>query len=138
MAGSLTLRVITPDAVVLDEVADTVVFPAVDGLMGVLPKHAAMVAALSSGDLKYTRGGQEQHLFVAGGFAEVRNDTLRVITEASERPSEIDVERAQRAAERARDRLKTHQADGPDTFDLLRAEASFRRAIMRLKIARRK
>ena len=137
MAGSLTLRVITPEAVVLDEVAETVVFPAIDGLMGVLPKHAQMVAALSTGDLKYTSGGQEHHLFVAGGFAEVRNDTLRVITEASERPTDIDVDRAERAAERARDRLKTHQVDGTESFDLLRAESSFRRALMRLKIARR-
>ena len=137
MAGSLTLRVITPDAIVLDEVTDTVVVPATDGLMGILPKHARMVTALASGSLKYTRGGQEEHLFVSGGFAEVRNDTLRVITEASERPSEIDVERAERAAERARDRMKTRQVDEGEAFDLVRAEASFRRALMRLKVAKR-
>jgi len=137
MAGSLTLRVITPDAVVLDEVADTVVFPALDGLMGVLPMHAPMIAALGAGQLEYTSGGQKHQLFVAGGFAEVRNDTLRVITAAGERPSEIDVERAERAAERARERLKTRQVDGEDAFDVLRAEASLGRALVRLKLARR-
>jgi len=137
MAGSLTLRVITPDAIVLDEVADTVVFPASDGLMGVLPKHAPMVAALASGDLKYSRGGAEHHLFVSGGFAEVRNDTLRVITEASEPPSAIDVERAREAAERARERLKQRKTPGPESFDLLRAEAALRRALARLRVSGR-
>ena len=74
MAGSLTLRVITPDHIVLDEVVDSVVVPATDGLAGVLPRHAPMVVALDSGDLKYTSGGREEHLFVSGGFAEVHSE----------------------------------------------------------------
>ena len=45
MAGQLTLRVITPEKVAVDTTADSLRFPAIDGLMGVLPKHAAMIAA---------------------------------------------------------------------------------------------
>ncbi len=137
MDGSLTLRVITPEQIALDEVVDSVVFPAADGLTGVLPRHAPLVAALDSGDLKYTQDGREEHFFVSGGFAEVRDDTLRVITEASERVSEIDVTRAEQAAERARERLREGDIEGPEAFDLVRAEASLRRAMMRLKTARR-
>ena len=137
MAGSLTLRVITPERIVLDEVVDTVVVPATDGLTGILPKHARMVVALDAGDLKYRGGGAEQHLFVAGGFAEVANDTVRVITEASERPTDIDVERAQQAAERARERLHERQRGGDEPIDVLRAEASLRRAMVRLRLSKR-
>ena len=137
MAGALTLRVITPDRIVLDEVVDAVVIPAADGLAGVLERHAPMVAALDSGDLKYSSGGREQHLFVSGGFAEVHDNTLRVITEASERPTDIDVERAERAAQRARERLREGELQRAEAFDLLRAEASLRRAMMRLKVAHR-
>ena len=135
MAKSLTLRVITPEAIVLDEIVESVVVPASDGLIGILPRHARMVAALDSGTLKYARAGEERRLFVAGGFAEVQSDTVRVITQASERPLEIDVERAEQAATRARERLRTRAAAPGVDLDLLRAEASLRRAIQRLRTA---
>jgi F-type H+-transporting ATPase subunit epsilon len=135
MAGSLTLRVITPEAIVLDEQVDSVVVPASDGLMGILPRHAPMVVALDAGALKFTRGGRDQRLFVGGGFAEVQADTVRVITQAGEKPAEIDVERAQRAAERARERLRAGEAAEGEALDLLRAEAALRRALQRLRAA---
>jgi F-type H+-transporting ATPase subunit epsilon len=137
MAGSLTLRVITPDRIVLDEVVDSVVIPASDGLAGVLERHAPMVASLDSGELEYKAGGREEHLFISGGFAEVHDNTLRVITEASERPTDIDVERAEQAAKRARERMSSNEMQGPEAIDLLRVQASLRRAMMRLKVARR-
>jgi F-type H+-transporting ATPase subunit epsilon len=137
MAGTLTLRVITPEHIVLDEVVDSVVVPATDGLTGILPRHARMVVALAPGDLKFDRAGRETHLFVGGGFAEVANDTVRVITEASERPTEIDVERARAAAERARERLAERQRGQAEPVDVLRAEASLRRAMVRLRLSQR-
>jgi len=137
MPGSLTLRVITPERIVLDEVVDSVVVPATDGLTGILPRHARMVAALAAGDMKYLQGGREQHLFVSGGFAEVHDDTVRVITEASERPTEIDVDRAHRAAERARERLRGRELGPGEGYDHLRAEAALRRALVRQRLAQR-
>lgn len=139
MADNLTLRVITPESIVVDTVASTVQFPGLDGLMGVLPRHAPLVAAVDAGSLTWVEGGVEQGMFVAGGFAEVRDNTVRLVTEASEPASDIDVERAQRAAERARERLRSHEAseDG-QPFDLFRAEASMRRAIQRLGVAKRR
>jgi F-type H+-transporting ATPase subunit epsilon len=136
MADSITLRVITPEKIVLDTVASAVVVPGVDGEIGILPRHAPMVAALGPGPLSYTSGGVRESLFVAGGFAEVRQNTLRVVTEASERPSEIDVDRAQRAAERARERLRT-KVHAAEELDSLRAELALRRAMMRQKTVQR-
>ena len=138
MAGSLTLRVITPESIILDEVVDTVVVPATDGLTGILPKHARMVVALAAGDLKFVQAGREEHLFVSGGFAEVHDDTVRVITEASERPTQIDVKRAEQAAERARERMRTRESSPGEELDLLRAQASLQRALVRLRLANRR
>lgn len=136
MAESLTLRIITPDSIVLDTPASSVRVPALDGSMGVLPRHAPMVAALGAGELLYESGGQRTSMFVAGGFAEVRNDTVRVVSQASEPPSEIDVSRAEKAAERARERLRTrHLDDGSTELDVPRAEAALRRALMRVFVA---
>src|SRR5258705_13081695 len=118
MAGTLTLRVITPDRIALDRSVASVRLPALDGSIGVLPRHAPMIAALDTGLLHYreTSGGSESVLFVAGGFAEVRGETLRVVSEAGEHPAEIDEARAREAEQRARERLsvKTVDGDGPD------------------------
>lgn len=146
MSGSLTLRVITPDRIVVDTTVSALKFPALDGSMGILPRHATMVAALDAGALSWTpagehggeRSGAHGHMFVSGGFAEVRAGTVRIVTEASEPASEIDVERAERSAQRARERLR-----GGGTgislleFDQLRAEGALRRALMRKLVANR-
>ncbi|MDP6384910.1 MAG: F0F1 ATP synthase subunit epsilon [Planctomycetota bacterium] len=138
MADALTLRVITPEKIVIDTTASAVTFPALDGGMGVLPRHAPMVAALDAGQLAFEADGERQEMFISGGFAEVRDNTVRVVTEASEPASDIDVERAASAAERARERLGAgkNQADG-EPFDFLRAEAALRRALMRKLVADR-
>ena len=138
MADALTLRVITPEKIVIDTTASAVTFPALDGGMGVLPRHAPMVAALDAGQLAFEMDGERQEMFISGGFAEVRDNTVRVVTEASEPASDIDVDRAAGAAERARERLRAGkaQADG-EPFDFLRAEAALRRALMRKLVADR-
>lgn len=139
MAESITLRVITPEAVALDTTAEAVNLPGLDGQLGVLNRHAPMVAALGVGELAFgAPGGKKEHLFLAGGFAEVRNNTVRVVCDAAERPSDIDVERAARAAERARDRMRSRESAPGEVFDVLRAEMSLRRALMRQLVARRK
>jgi F-type H+-transporting ATPase subunit epsilon len=126
--------VITPDRIALDQSVASVRLPALDGSIGVLPRHAPMIAALDAGLLRYRTvpGGPESALFVSGGFAEVRGETLRVVSEAGEKPHEIDEERAREAEKRARERLSVKRGEG-DAIDLLRAEAALRRALMRLQ-----
>jgi F-type H+-transporting ATPase subunit epsilon len=132
--AKLTLRVITPDRIVLDTQAETVRVPGVDGSMGFLPRHANLVSALDVGDLVWRENGAEKHLFVSGGFVEIKADTVRVVSEAGEMPADIDVERAREAEKRARERLD----QGRDTkagIDILRAELALRRAQVRLRLA---
>ncbi len=141
MASDLTLLVITPDRIVLDMRASSVRIPGLDGSMGILPRHAPMVAALDIGLIHHDDGSGEQILFVSGGFAEVRDNTVRVVCEAGERPDEIDEERARAAEARARKRLDEARAApavaGFPPIDILRGLASLRRAQSRL-VARRR
>lgn len=130
--ATLTLRVITPDRIALDQQVGSVTVPGVDGQIGILPRHAPMIAVLDTGVLRYQSGGKQSALFVSGGFAEVRGETLRVVTEAGERPEEIDEARAKEAEKRARERLAGGKATTGEPIDLLRAEAALRRALMRL------
>ncbi|MEW6074382.1 MAG: F0F1 ATP synthase subunit epsilon [Planctomycetota bacterium] len=135
MAADLTLRIITPSAIVLDTTVSAVRVPAVDGSMGVLSRHAAMITALDVGLLSYTAGGEERTIFVSGGFAEVRENTVRVVSEAGERPADIDEARAKEAERRARERLdEARAARGKSDIDIVRAEAALRRALLRQKV----
>ncbi|MCL4161264.1 UNVERIFIED_CONTAM: hypothetical protein GTU68_027074 [Idotea baltica] len=125
---------------VVDTPATSVQIPAIDGSMGVFPKHAAMVAALDSGMMTYKVGGESHTVFVAGGFADVRDNTLRILTPAGEPPEEIDEERAREAEARARERLKPQRSDmtaDEAAVDIARANAALHRAIMRLKVSSR-
>ena len=71
MPEPLTLRIISPDRVVLDEQVDSVRLPGVDGSFGILARHAPMIAAIVPGVLHYRQGGAEKLLFVSDGFCEV-------------------------------------------------------------------
>ncbi|MBK7642062.1 MAG: ATP synthase F1 subunit epsilon [Planctomycetes bacterium] len=132
MAGTLTLRVITPERIALDTLVQSVRVPGADGSLGILPRHAPMVAALDTGLLHFHTADGEAVMFVSGGFAEVRGETLRVVTEAGERPDEIDEARAKEAEQRARERMAgTRPLGEGEAVDLARAELALRRALWR-------
>ena len=136
MAGAISLRVITPENILVDTPADSVRFPGLDGSIGVRPRHAPMVAALDAGSLSWAGPDGPGEMFVAGGFAEVRNNTLRIVTQAGELVGDIDVERAEASAKRARERLRvTGTAAKAGELDSLRAQAALRRALQRMRIA---
>lgn len=128
---TLHLEVITPDAAVLHEDVDFVLVRALDGDLGIMPNHAPLIASLSIWPLCYDKGGKRQYVTVASGFLEVHDNTVTVITPASEKPEDIDVDRAQSAEKRAEDRLAAHAAD----IDTARAEAALQRALRRLDVA---
>jgi F-type H+-transporting ATPase subunit epsilon len=131
VANPITLRVITPDTVALDTTVDSVVLPGIDGKLGIMRGHATMVTGLDIGELRYNTGGSEASMFVAGGFAEIRDNTLRVVTEAGEDALTIDETRAQHAEERAQKRID----EGDEEIDLVRAKTALRRAAARITIS---
>jgi F-type H+-transporting ATPase subunit epsilon len=99
-----------------------------------------MVAAIADGVLRYRRGGADKVLFVSDGFCEVEKDVVRVVSEAGEKPAEIDEQRAKEAEQRARERLAryrqqwTERMTGKEAIDLLRAEEALRRALKRQEV----
>jgi F-type H+-transporting ATPase subunit epsilon len=139
MAGTLSIRVITPERILLDSTCASVSFPTVDGSVGILSGHAPMVAAIGVGELAFkTESGTEESVFIAGGFAEVRDNTVRIVTDTSEPASEIDVERAVEAARRARKRLEEFESNDGEKLDVLRARTALSRALMRERIAKKR
>jgi len=134
VADRLTLELATPTRMVVAEVVDEVVIPGSQGYFGVLPGHAPLLATLGIGELTYRNGREERHVAVAGGFAEVRNDKVIVLADAAELPGEIDRARAERARDRAEQRLSGRSQD---EIDYARAAAALARALIRLQVAGR-
>jgi F-type H+-transporting ATPase subunit epsilon len=95
----------------------------------VLPGHAPFLTTLGIGLVTYKIGREEHHVVVSGGFAEVRNDKVIILADTAERPSEIDVERAERARQRAESRIFGRTQDD---VDYMRAMAALLRAQTRL------
>jgi F-type H+-transporting ATPase subunit epsilon len=80
----MRVSIIAPDRSVFDDDADSVVAPAFDGLVGILPKHAPFMTLLGEGTLTVETGGTRRAFHVKGGFMQVVRDTVRVVAEHAE------------------------------------------------------
>ena len=127
----MQLRIVTPDRLVLEEEVDAVYAKAVDGEIGILPKHIPMVTPLEVGILSYVKGHSKEPVAIMGGVLSTDGYVVTVLSEASEEKASIDKLRAQQAKERAEQRLKERDAQ----LDVERAERALARANARLKIA---
>ena len=76
----LTVSVISPEAVLFEGTTDTVIAPAFDGEVGILTGHAPMMTLLGTGELRLGAAGGKRFA-VSGGFLQVVDDTVRVVTE---------------------------------------------------------
>ncbi|MUK89660.1 F0F1 ATP synthase subunit epsilon [Ornithinibacillus sp. L9] len=130
---TLTVSVVTPDGPVLEDSFEMVSCKAENGELGILPGHIPLVAPLAINVVRLKNGSDVQKLAISGGFLEVRPDKVTILAQSAEKPSDIDVERARKAKERAERRLQSKQ----DDVDFLRAELALKRAANRIDAAQR-
>ncbi len=134
MADTFEIEIVTPERLVVKDVAEEMQIPGKNGYLGILPGHAPLITELSVGEITYRENSTEQHLAVAWGFAEVLPNKVTILAETAERPSEIDPERARKAKERAEQRLTS----GDTSVDVDRALDALHRAEARLEVANEK
>jgi F-type H+-transporting ATPase subunit epsilon len=94
-AGKVRCIVVTPEKSVLDTVTDYVAIPLYDGELGVLPGRLALVARLGAGDLKLGSGEKATRYFIDGGFVQVRNDVVTLLTTTAVEPAHLDRTKAE-------------------------------------------
>lgn len=128
---TIAVDIMTPEKIVLQTEAESVVVPAADGELGILPHHAPLLAQLEPGEIRLRRGSAVDLFAVSGGFVEVLNNRVMVFAETAEMAHDIDVERARQAAEKAKEVLRSPAPD----LNLAQAEAALRRALARLRVA---
>jgi len=91
--------VVTPERAVLDEPADFVALTLYDGELGVLPGRAPLIGRLGYGELRIRRGESTRRYFVDGGFAQVRNNVVTVLTPRAIRAEDINTQAATQVLE---------------------------------------
>jgi len=129
---SFHCSVITPERAVLECDATFVAFPAHDGEMGVLRHRAPLVCRMGIGPLRIETTGEKHLLFVDGGFAQVVDDRLTILTEQAKRAQEIDDAAASRAMVEARSIRIT------DDVSFQKRSRGIRRAQVQLRLAKSK
>ncbi|SDG81834.1 F0F1 ATP synthase subunit epsilon [Desulfosporosinus hippei] len=128
MAGTFSLRIVSPEGDLLKENVEFVVFPGAMGELGILPNHAPLIAGLDIGVIRYTLNGSVKQAAIAGGFVEVVDNSAIVLADTAELGGQIDVKRAMEAKERALKRLSARTNE----IDVRRAELALRRAAARI------
>jgi F-type H+-transporting ATPase subunit epsilon len=133
---TLHLEIVTIERKVFDDEVNMVIAPGIEGVLGILPRHAPLLTILNYGELQVKKEGEPDQFFaIGGGFMEVQPDHVVILADAAEYAEEIDVARAEAARRRAEELL-----DRPiqETEDLEQAEAALRRSVTRIKVAKRR
>ncbi len=133
--AKLNVEIVTPERRVAQLTADEVVAPASEGLYGVRPGHSAFLGVLAAGPLTVRTASQTEAWFVAGGFFEVAEDTVRVLADHAEPLASLDVEGA---SARLREAEQRYAALGPGDPGLPAAAAAVQRERSRLYAARQR
>ena len=132
MADDFRLKILTPMGEALSTRAQSLRVTAWDGQVGVLAHHAPIIEKLAIGSAMVTESdGRRRWFATVGGIMRVKDNQVVLLVGAAEEADQIDVERAQRALERARHRVTAREAE----VDISRAELALARAINRLRVA---
>ncbi|MBQ9898908.1 MAG: ATP synthase F1 subunit epsilon [Ruminococcus sp.] len=133
MAKTFHLDIISTDRIFYEGECEHLVITAIDGLLGILPGHEALVTALPPGELKYMVGGKWRYAAISEGFIQVMPEFAVILADSCELPEEIDIKRAEEARQRAEEKLRQKQS----IVEYYHTQAALNRAMNRLKISKK-
>lgn len=137
MAAPLQLEIVTPGQMVLETSAEWVTVPGSEGELGILPEHVPLVTALDSGLLQFSAEGAVKRVAVHYGYAQIQGTTVTVLAQMAEDAEGIDLERAQQAERRAREKLaELTAAQNEEENRTEKYEAKLKRALVRQSLGK--
>jgi F-type H+-transporting ATPase subunit epsilon len=115
--GLLTVRLVTPDRVLVDATAEAVELPSMSGYLEALYGHAPLLAELGAGEVRLHGGSSgDQKFFVAWGFVEVLPERVTILAETAMHPDEIDKAEAQQELQ-AGEKMWQEAGDDGEKYD---------------------
>ena len=134
MAEAFDIEIATPERLLAREKAIRAQIPAKEGYIGVLPDHAPLLSELGIGAMTYTTPNDQLFsLAIRGGFLEINNNVVRVLTDIGEKANEIDVGQAEKDLKHAQEAM-INPALG---MDIAAALIAVKHAEARIEAARR-
>ena len=125
----ITVNLITPEGLYRTVETRRITIDTIDGQRGILSNHMPIVLMLKIGTLKTIENGNTKRYTINGGMMYFENNVANILSDAIEDIDLIDVERAQKAADRANERL----AKKADNLDIQRAQLALARAMNRIQ-----
>ena len=135
-ARTFDLSVVTPEGAAFEGEAEMVIVPGADGEIGVLARHAPLVAMLKAGEIRVKASNEWQSLAAGPGYFKVQQDRAIALVDDAVRAEEIDVEQTRREVEDARAVLERAEA-GEEGLDRWQAEQRLRHAENKLEVSGR-
>jgi F-type H+-transporting ATPase subunit epsilon len=135
-ARTFSLSLVTPEGAAFEGEAERLVVPGAAGEIGVLARHAPLVAMLKAGEIRVRSGGEWQSFAAGPGYFKVQRDRALVLVDDAVRAEEIDVETARREVEEARAALEALDADA-EGGDRWRLEQRLRHAENKIAVSGR-
>ncbi len=133
MAATLQLEIVTPEAVVVSRGVSMVTLPAVDGQVGIYPRHVPLLTRIVPGEAIVQRNGTTEFLALGEGIVEVTGDRVAIVTDMAVAARDIDEARAEEARRRAAARLRDKISDE----EVATVNASLARSLVQLRVKRR-
>ena len=124
----MKLTILSPRGKILDSETDSLIMPFERGYIGVKDHHQSMTGLIVPGTLWLKSNQKEEIRFISNGFAEIKDNKVLLLTDASETKSEIDKGRAEDSLKRAKERILEKNTNKG------RAEDSLKRAKARLNV----
>ena len=127
-------KLITPESIIFEGQAHEVILPTQNGQIGVLPDHEPLVTILTPGEIFIKNGAEIIHLASMGGFVEINNNAVKVLSDSAIRSEEIDA----LAAEEAKIKAQQALAKAVDDTEVANASAALEKSLLHLKVSRKK
>lgn len=131
------LEVITQESVLYQGTAESVTAPASEGEVTILAHHAPLFSKINPGQIIIRKTGKETNLVTGAGFIDVSpQNKVTILVDSAVRADEIDIRKAEEAKIKAQEKLKDREK--LSKTETIRAEASLRKAVLELKVSRRR
>jgi F-type H+-transporting ATPase subunit epsilon len=131
------LDVVTPDKKLISEEVDEVIVSTPNGQIGILPHHENYVTQVVPGELEVKVKGKTRYYAITGGFLEVANNKVTILSDYAVPSEDIQVEKAMAAKKRAEELLRK-KGEGISERDFAAASSELQRAVSELHVANRR
>ncbi|KAF5075120.1 ATP synthase F1 subunit epsilon [Anaerotignum sp.] len=133
MAKTFRIEILASDHPFYQGECEMVIFPGIDGEIGVLADHEPMVTCVMAGELRYKVDGEWHYAAVSDGIVEIIPNHVEILSDTIEKPEDIDRHRAELAKQRAEEKLR-QQLSKQEYYQTV---AAVNRAVNRLKVKSR-